>query len=46
MDYLQQAVYVPYWFLILVFGLVLLFAWRKTGHKKPDGAFPVVMHTK
>ena len=36
-------VYVPYWFLILVFSAVLLFVWRKTRKPNHATAFPVEM---
>ena len=39
------GVAVPYWFLIILFALVLVFVWRKTGKKKPDHGFPVEMTT-
>jgi len=39
------GVTVPYWFLLVVFSLLLLFVWRKTGQKKMGQGFPVIMAT-
>jgi len=37
---------IPYWFLILLFGFPLLFAWRKTAQKNPPPGFPVEIKAK
>ena len=37
---------VPYYFLVVVFSVFLFFVWRKTGKRKPVGAFPVEAVTR
>jgi len=39
----SYALRIPFYFPTLLFCSLLLLVWRKTGQKKPGGAFPVVM---
>jgi len=38
-------VFVPYWFLIVIFGFILFLVWRKTRPMKSGQGFPVILAT-
>jgi len=45
-EYDSRWLQVPYYLLVLLFGLVLFFAWRKTRPRTTYGAFPVELATR